>query len=112
MKLPKYILASNRESLPAPVILQTEPPYIFCLVRMEKKQTDFLEWIASYKGLHYSVIDGYNIAVYFAGTLTGRLDVTPDYLERLKIVIEEMKQFYIRERINHKPEFYKKYATA
>lgn len=109
MKLPEFLIANNRVELNSPVILCTKSPYIIAQVWTFKDLQAWTSFINNYSGLAKFQIPDYKIALTFLTTISGRLDIYPGIDKEVLKTLSEMADFYVTERINDKPGYYKKF---
>lgn len=109
--LPRFLLCYNRDELPAPIVLCSREPYIWGKVWRMKNSYEFADFVAEYKGLGIATIPGYNIAITFGGVITGTTVTTsnPDVTGMIGVTLQGMAEFYMKERIEDKLGFYKKF---
>ena len=110
-KLLKYYVALNREDVNAPLIFQTDPPYVVGKIWTFKDEIEFTQFInGGYQGLAIRGIDGYKICISFYDCLSGKLRVVdPNISTQLESIIKEMVDFYRKERVEAKPGLYLKF---
>lgn len=112
IKLPRFLIAYNRQELPGPVILGTSYPFMVGSILMWKDEYEFINFCSNYKGLGYASIPGYNIVIYFDGLYTGpKLRIEPGVQELIKKTVAEMADFYYKEQVSQKLSFYKKFSN-
>jgi hypothetical protein len=112
LKLPKYLIASNRAELPSPLILSTCSPFMVGQVWSFKDPYEFITMVNNYKGIGLSTVTGYQILITFEGVFTGnKMQITNPLNIKgdVKKVLDEMAEFYLSEKIQSKQSFYKKY---
>lgn len=108
------MLAFNRIEHPDPVVICTQPPYIWAKVWRYKDPHEFINFFTNYKGLGKAAVPGYNICLTFGGSLTGNVlqNIGPDIADTIDRILQEMVQFYIEERIEDRKSFYKKFKIS
>jgi hypothetical protein len=113
MKLPKYILALNPEQDPEQeIILCTEKPYYAACVMKFKQDWKAAKFEATSDHLITVRVPGYDIILYFSGSIEGtRVTVTPDYEARVSKILKEMANYYLRVRIAKNKYQFNKYLT-
>jgi hypothetical protein len=111
LRLPKYMLAYNREELPAPVVISSRPPYIVGQIWKFKDHMEYIEFINQYKGLGIAPVTGYKIAITFGGVMTGTRMQVPslNVKDEIDRVLQEMVTFFIKEQVEDKPGIYRKF---
>jgi hypothetical protein len=110
MKFPKYLLASNHYQMPGELVICTEPPFYAAKIMSFKQDWKADEFMSNSDHLVKVRVPGYNIFLYFAGSIKGpRVDLTPDYEARLSKVLREMALFYLTEKMATNPNKVKQY---
>ena len=109
-RLPRHLMAYNREHLPAPIVMSTVEPYIWGKVWRWKDEYEYMNFVSNYNGLGIAVVPGYKIAISVGGVLTGMsMRATTDILTVIQNEMRAMVEFYRTERIEDKLSFYKKF---
>lgn len=108
--LPEYIFCYRSGSLGAGMILLTTYPYIMGRIILYKSHDDMLRDCKTKKVDMYSIVPGYTIAIQFAGIFpNNRLVVDIGMLANIQIILHQMAQLFLDERVFNKPGYYKKY---
>lgn len=111
-KLPEFLHGQNKlEMKGVGVIIQTRRPYIVGKIWRYKDGIECMSFLNEYKGLGKAVVPGYNIVITFLSTVTEHKleNIGPSISADIKIILERMADFYMKEVIEDKPQFYKKY---
>lgn len=113
-QLPKYLIAYNNNELPGPVVISTQPPYLWAKIWQETDALKFLDWCNNYSGLGYVVVPGYNIALYVGGTLTAnKMQVTSlNVGDIITKELTEMGKFYTENKIMLNYSRFKRFRTV
>lgn len=110
-KLEKYYLMNNRDDSNAPLIAATHGNLIVGKVWLFRDELDYLELKNTYKGW-ITGIPGYKIAITFHTTLTGKIQLDQTHTEHVLRILDEMGEFFTKERLEHKPGYYSKYRIS
>ncbi len=110
MKLPEYLICQAKELNNPGLILHTKPPFYLGRIVVHKDTAEHMGFMANYSGLHASVVSGYNIAIVWAGTLTGnKITIDQGTKNRIKDVFAGMAEFFYTEKVTTHKGYYQKF---
>jgi hypothetical protein len=113
MKLPEYMICQSTELNNPGLILHTKPPFYLGRIITHKDTSEHLDFIVNYNGVHVSRVLGYNIAIAWAGTLSGsRLTIDQGTRAQINEVFDGMAEFFYTERIETHKGYYKKFLKV
>lgn len=113
MRFPKYIMATDPLQQPEQeMILCTEKPYYVAGVMKFKQDWKALQFDNNSSHLLKVRVPGYDIFLYFTGSIEGsRVEITPDYEIKVAKILKEMVYYYVQARITTNPFQFSKYKT-
>lgn len=113
MQLPPYVLIEPVDELKDKVlIMQTTPPYIIGQVWRFRTREESHEWLNRNAHTPICIITGYRMHISYNGHLPHGKDWIFPVTDAMIIdVLHEMRDYFMKVRIAHRPEAFKKYET-
>lgn len=108
MPLPKYLMCTNKAELPGPVILSTYKPFHVGKIWTYQDRDAYAEKIGNNNNLYYAVVPSYMIVITYLGDIEGKITFNPAVMTPIENILQEMVDFYYREKIEPSLAFYRK----
>lgn len=110
MELPKYFFADSPELPGAGFIIASDAPSYVCKVFKFRSAEDQESYTRTFRG-RYIMITGYRIAIVFFGIL-GQQDQEIADLDDFNVALQQMADFYLKERIIVNEKYHNRYKAS